>query len=77
MSVAVTIRHVPDEVRNELAARASLRGWSLQEYLLHELRELAGRPDRETLLARIRADLVGREGIPIDQIVAAREAERR
>ena len=31
--VAVTIRDVPDEVRDQLAARAASRGQSLQEYL--------------------------------------------
>ena len=31
--VAITIRDVPDEVRDELAARAARSGQSLQEYL--------------------------------------------
>lgn len=31
--VAVTVRDVPDEVRDELAARAARAGKSLQEYL--------------------------------------------
>ena len=53
MPVAITIRNVPDGVRNELAARAALHGWSLQEFLLNELVELSKRPDRLTLLARI------------------------
>ena len=33
MSVAITIRDVPDETRDELAARAARAGKSLQEYL--------------------------------------------
>ncbi len=33
MSVAITVRGVPDEVRDELAARAARAGQSLQEYL--------------------------------------------
>jgi plasmid stability protein len=33
MPTSVTIRNVPDETRNELAARAALTGRSLQEYL--------------------------------------------
>ena len=36
MALAITIRNVPDEVRNELASRAALKGWSLQQFLLHE-----------------------------------------
>ena len=77
MAVAITIRNVPDEVRNELASRAALKGWSLQEFLLHELTDLDSRPDREALIAAIRADLVGRKPITVEQILAARDADRR
>jgi plasmid stability protein len=38
---SITIRNVPDEVRDELAARARLSGRSLQEYLRSELIRLA------------------------------------
>lgn len=51
---SVTIRHVPDETRDELAARAARAGQSLQEHLLAALIELAERPDVGTLLARAR-----------------------
>ena len=44
MPVAITIRNVPDQVRNELASRAATQGWSLQEFLLSELVELSERP---------------------------------
>jgi hypothetical protein len=33
MTTSITIRDVPDETRDELAARAALSGRSLQEYL--------------------------------------------
>ena len=59
MSVAITIRNVPDEVRNELAARAAAKGWSLQEFVLSELIELAKRPDRLALIERIERRLDG------------------
>ena len=36
------------------AARAAAAGWSLQEYLWHELVDLAGRPDTRALVARVR-----------------------
>ena len=45
---SITIRNVPSETRDELAARAAAAGWSLQEYLLSELVELARRPDVAT-----------------------------
>jgi len=54
MSVSMTIRDIPDETRDELAARAARSGRSLQEYLRGELIELARRPDVDTLLARVR-----------------------
>jgi len=55
MATSITIRDVPDDVRNELASRASLTGRSLQEYLQAELAELARRPSADVLVARIRA----------------------
>jgi antitoxin FitA len=55
MATNVTIRGVPDDVRDELAARAALAGRSLQEHLLAELIELARRPDVASLMARVRA----------------------
>jgi plasmid stability protein len=51
---SITIRHVPDATRDELAARAAAAGWSLQEYLLHELVELARRPDTRSFVERVR-----------------------
>jgi antitoxin FitA len=59
MPVAITIRNVPDEVRNELASRAAAKGFSLQEFVLSELVELTKRPDRLALLARIESRLDG------------------
>lgn len=54
MSVQITIRDVPDAVRDELAARAALHGKSMQEYLRAELERLAARPPIEKVLERIR-----------------------
>lgn len=50
---AITIREVPEETRDELAARAAATGRSLQEYLRGELIDLARRPDALVLAARI------------------------
>ena len=54
MSVQITIRDVPDAVKEELAARAALQGKSMQEYLRAELERLAARPPVEKVLERIR-----------------------
>ena len=77
MAVAVTVRNVPNEVRNELASRAALKGWSLQEFLLQELVELSKRPDRAVLVARLRANSAGHAPVSISDILDARDAERR
>ncbi|WP_217644671.1 FitA-like ribbon-helix-helix domain-containing protein [Geodermatophilus amargosae] len=42
----MTILDVPDETRDELAARAARAGQSLQEYVRAQLIELARRPSR-------------------------------
>ncbi len=57
MSVAVTVRNVPDEVRNELAARAARSGRSLQEYLRLQLIRMAAAPSPEDWLMRMRAEV--------------------
>jgi len=44
MPVAITIRNVPEGVRDELAARAARSGRSLQEYLAGLLTDLTTRP---------------------------------
>lgn len=51
---AITIRNIPEETRNELAARAARSGRSLQEFLRSELVELARKPDVATVFARAR-----------------------
>lgn len=41
MSVEITLRGIPETVRDELAARADRAGVSLEEYLVTALIELA------------------------------------
>jgi antitoxin FitA len=77
MSVAITIRNVPDEVRARLAEKASKAGKSLQEFLSAELTELAFRQspvDYITGVAR-RVELEGLQ-VSADQILTARDADR-
>lgn len=78
MSVAITVRDVPDEVRDELAARAARAGKSLQEYVRGMLIESAARPPVSDVIARARAR-VDQTGVRVDaeSILAARDADRR
>jgi len=78
MSVQITIRDVPGEVRDELAARAALQGKSMQEYLKGELERLSSRPPVERVLARIRErKALSATRIPPDEILRHRDADRR
>lgn len=78
MTTSVTIRDVPDEVRDELAARAGLSGRSLQEYLRAKLVELARQPDAEALVQRIHARKVATgSSLPADRILSHRDENRR
>jgi plasmid stability protein len=78
VATAITVRDVPDETRDELAARAALVGRSLQEYVRSQLIELARRPDAEALLSRVR-DRKQRTGsrLSAETILAHRDADRR
>lgn len=78
MPVQLTIRDVPDEVRDELAARAAAAGMSTQAWLRRELIRIASRPDLGQWLARVRErkELAGTRVDPED-ILAERDADRR
>jgi len=54
MATAITVRDVPDDAKDELAARAARSGRSLQEYLRARLIDLASTPDVEEVVARVR-----------------------
>ncbi len=75
---SITIRDVPTEARNELAARAARSGRSLQEYLRGELIEMARRPDMDTLMARVsaRKDTTNTQ-LPPESILDHLDADRR
>ena len=57
MPVQITVRNVPEAVRDELAARAALAHKSMQDYLRGELERLASKPSVDQWLARVRARL--------------------
>ena len=77
MPVTITIRNVPDDTRDALAARAAAGGRSLQEFLFAELRELAERPDPTILMAGIRERARDLPALRVDDIVGDLEADRR
>lgn len=78
MAVAITIRDVPDYVRDELAARAARAHQSLQEYLRSMLIDSATRPSAADVIARARARVrVTGATISAESILAARDADRR
>ena len=78
MPVQITIRNVPEEVRDELASRAALKRQSMQEYLLSELERLAGLPSIETVLEEVRRRVeASGTSIPTSVIVEARDADRK
>ena len=52
---SITVRNVPDDVRDELAARAARAGQSLQEHLRAELIELARKPSVADLIEGARS----------------------
>ena len=78
MTTSITIRDVPDETRDELAARAALSGRSLQEYLRARLVEFARQPDAEALVQRIHARKAATgSSLPADRILSHRDEGRR
>ena len=78
MPVQITVRDVPERVRDELAARAAREGKSMQEYLKAELERLAARPSIHTWLERVRERkrASGRR-VTSKQILAQRDAAHR
>lgn len=74
----MTVRDVPEKVRDELAARAARAGKSMQEYLRGMLIVTASRPSVDDVIARARAR-VDATGVRVDakSILAARDADRR
>ena len=76
--VAITIRDVPNEARDELAARAAREGKSLQEYLRGLLLETVAKPSVADVIARARRR-VAATGVEVDAqtILDARDADRR
>lgn len=78
MSVHITIRDVPERVRDELAARAASQGRSMQEFLRAELERIASRPSVKTWMEQVRRrKRATQTRLTADQILAGRDADRR
>jgi plasmid stability protein len=78
MSVQITIRDVPESVRDELAARAALQGRSMQEFLRAELERLAARPSVDAWLQQVRKrKRAAQTRVESDQILKNRDSDRR
>jgi plasmid stability protein len=78
MGVQITIRDVPEAVRDELASRAAHEGRSMQEYLRAELQRLATRPTLHSWLQRVRErKQAAPRRVTARTILRHRDADRR
>ncbi|MYD52151.1 MAG: hypothetical protein F4W93_11820 [Dehalococcoidia bacterium] len=77
MAVQITIRGVPEAVRDELAVRASLQRQSMQEFLRGELERIASRPSVDEWVREIRERKAAYgTHVPTSAILTARDADR-
>ena len=78
MGVQITIRDVPEEVRDELASRAAREGKSMQEYLRNAIEILASKPSPEQWIATVRErKRLSGTRVSGKTIVQARNRDRR
>ena len=77
MPVQITIRGVPEKVRDEIAVRAALQRQSMQEFLRCELERIASRPSLDAWLQGVRERKVAAETrVRPSSILRARDADR-
>ena len=77
MAVQITIRGIPESVRDELAVRASLQRQSMQEFLRGELERIASRPSVDEWVREIRERKAAYgTHVPTSAILAARDTDR-
>lgn len=78
MVIQITVRNIPEKVRDELAARAALQGKSMQEYLRTELERLAARPSVDAWLEQVRKrKRASQSRVSSRRILKQRDADRR
>ncbi|WP_026929849.1 FitA-like ribbon-helix-helix domain-containing protein [Glycomyces tenuis] len=75
---SMTIRHLPEEWRAELAARAARQSQSLQEFMFKQIEAIVAHPPLDLVImrARERVEASG-SGMTIEDILEARDADRR
>ena len=78
MSVQITIRNVPLEVRDLLKSRAAAQGQSMQAYLLGELEHIAEFPTNQELMRQVEERLEDSDtDMPIGAILNALDKDRK
>lgn len=78
MGINITIRNVPSEVRDELAARAAQEGKSMQEFLRRELTRLASNPPVSAWLDAVsERKATYNTKVSASKILRARDADRK
>jgi plasmid stability protein len=78
MPVQITIRGIPEEVRDKLAVQAALKRQSMQEFLRGELERIASRPSVEMWLQGVRDRKATSETrVLTSDILRARDQDRR
>jgi hypothetical protein len=78
MGIQISIRDVPERVRDELAARAALQGKSMQEFLRAELERLVALPSIDAWLQQVRMrKRASQTRVSSKQILGNRNADRR
>lgn len=76
--VSMTIRHVPEEWRSELAARAAKQRQSLQEFMLGLIETTVAHPPLDTVVERARERVrASSSSVTVDDILESRDADRR
>lgn len=74
----MTIRHVPDEWRAELAARAALQRQSVQEFMLGLIETTVAHPPLDMVIRRARERANASDSsITTEDILESRDADRR
>ena len=78
MAVQITVDNVPEDIRDELAARAALEAQTLEEFVRCELEPIASRPTKDVWLRNVHVrKAAGGTRISADEIIAARDSDRR
>lgn len=75
---SMTIRHIPDEWRAELAARAARERRSLQEYMLGQIESIVAHPPLDLVIERARERVrASSSTITVEDILESKDADRR